>query len=311
MQRLRSEPRASRHVEAGRAGARLFLVLLLILPASALANRHLAAADLTAQSLPPEGVVVLGTVFDRTQNAPVPHASLHLEWADDEPDEEEHPDEERPRATTSTDEDGGFIFPELPKGLYRLTVEALGYQTLSQEVRVDGVSPFTLTVRLVPDAIELEGLVATTPTNPWLKERGFYERRMRGLGTSYTGEELRDLQIYHVTDLFRMLAGVSLASGRSPSSPIVQFRRGCRPDVVIDGFNQGPNVRIDDLVLPGDVQGIEIYRTATVPATYSASSCGAILIWTLGAAPEDGRPWTWRRAGVALVLILTGYLVVR
>jgi hypothetical protein len=292
----------------GRLLPPLFAAVLVLLPAQASLDGggRWGWSALFAQARFSAEVVVVGSVLDRTQNVPVPQAWVQLAWLGELP-----PGFDPPGGTTLTDSDGRFAFQALPVGQYRLSVDALGYRTLSEEVKIEGSSPFTLSVRLAPEAIELEGIVVASVRNPWLEERGFYRRQLRGMGTTFTADDIRDLRIHQVTDLFRMVSGVTLQGAGSPVSPYVLFRGGCRPDVVIDGTNFGPNVRIDDQVPAGVVQGIEIYRGATSPGLFSSNPCGAVLIWTLGAASHEGRPWSWWRAGFAGGILLMGFLMSR
>ncbi len=273
-------------------------LLLAVLALLALVGAHPDAA--AAQ----EGIVVVGTVFDRSQEAPVPQATVRLQWQGTVPE-----GEERQVLTTLTDEVGAFYFLNVPIGAWRLTVSTLGYRTLEDSVVIDGSPPFTLSVRIAPEALELEGFVVSVRRNPWLQERGFYERQLRGLGNIYTGDELREMGVFMPTDLFRRIPATTLDYRGSPTSPIVIFRGDCPPDVVMDGVNMGPGVRIDDMVGMGDVEGVEVYRGSTNPGLFSSNPCGSILIWTLGSAARDGRAWSYRRAIVAAGFIVLGVLL--
>ena len=61
---------------------------------------------------------------------------------------------------------------------------------------------------------------------------------------------------------------------------------GCPPILYLDGINLGS---IDDaeyggpdlLVFPHDIEGVEVYGPATVPAEYGGSDagCGVIVVW--------------------------------
>ena len=61
------------------------------------------------------------------------------------------------------------------------------------------------------------------------------------------------------------------------------LRQPCM-DVYVDGMRLPPSgLNVDDLVVPGFVEGVEIYKDAfaiPVPFGRSWSTCGAILIWT-------------------------------
>jgi hypothetical protein len=260
-----------------------------------------------AQGLPSrESVVAVGTVLDRSQEEPVPQATVRIEWEGTVAD-----GETRPAFSTLTDEVGAFFFLNVPIGSWRLTVAMLGYQTLQESVVIDGSSPFTLSIRIAPEALELEGLVVSVRRNPWLQDRGFYDRQLRGLGIIYTGDELREFGLVQTTDLFRRIPSSTLLYRGSPTSPFVEFRRECPPDVVLDGVNMGINVRIDDMVSPDEVEGIEVYRGATNPGLFSSNPCGSILIWTLGSAARDGTAWSYRRGIIALGFIALGVLLAR
>jgi hypothetical protein len=254
----------------------------------------------------PPAVVVVGTVLDRSQGAPIPAARVQIVWAG-----AVREGEQTPVLTAVADEDGVFRIPDVRVGDWRLEASALGYQTLSQVLLIDGASPFTLGVRLAPAALPLEGFVVSVRRNPWLLENGFYDRQLRGQGVTYTGQELEEIGVFQTTDLFRRLSGVTFRLDGSPTSPFIQFRGACGPDIVMDGLNMGPAVRIDDLVTPGEIEGIEIYRGAGTPGLFSSSPCGAVLIWTLGSAARDGRAWSYRRAAVAAGFLLIGVLLAR
>jgi hypothetical protein len=65
---------------------------------------------------------------------------------------------------------------------------------------------------------------------------------------------------------------------------------GCATQIFVDGFlvnRGGPggvnDIRLDDVVSPGSVEGIEIYRgLSTVPAEFlnADAACGVIAVWT-------------------------------
>ena len=67
----------------------------------------------------------------------------------------------------------------------------------------------------------------------------------------------------------------------------VTVRNGCSPNLFVDGVklvrSRRNGVRIDEVVRPDQIVGIEVFRnSAQVPSQYDDmdSRCGAILIWT-------------------------------
>lgn len=91
------------------------------------------------------------------------------------------------------------------------------------------------------------------------------------------------------------------------------FVRGtCRPQVYIDGSAIHQNVSIDMAVLPDDIEGIEVYSNATIPAQYAAmGACAAILVWTRPAVRGEAKKKTsvWKliiAGGVLLTVLILG-----
>ncbi|TVP42584.1 MAG: hypothetical protein EA350_15260 [Gemmatimonadales bacterium] len=269
-------------------------------------------------------VTVTGRVVDAFSGTPLPAVRVRLVPAADTvvapaadpaapPPTDPDPD---PGATLRerealTDAEGRFTMPAVRIANYRLAAEALGYATLESPVRVMGASPFDIRIELAPEALALEGVVVTSVRSPRLAAAGFYERRERAFGSFVTRSEIEARFPFATTDLFRTLPGVRVVpSGRSTAG-IVTFRQGCRPDVVVDGMNLGPNLSVDDIIAPSDVEAIEVYRGAVAPVHYSRSSCGVIVIWSADPATRAGdRPFSWRRlfaaaAFVALALLAT------
>lgn len=241
-------------------------------------------------------VVVTGVVTDQEDGRPLAGASVRLRQGTDE---------SWVGAEVVTDARGIYRTPALRPGSYELRVQLLGYSTLEDEVEVAGASPMSVTITLAREALEIDGVAVVARRNPFLEEGGFYERQRAGLGLTFTREELEGRGFATVTDVFRSIAGVDLRLGDSPTSPFVWFRRlGCRPDIVINDANYGPNTRLDDLVDLRNVQGLEVYRGAsTNPATLSTSACGAVVVWTMTDDLEHGEEFAWSRVVVGAVVL--------
>ena len=61
------------------------------------------------------------------------------------------------------------------------------------------------------------------------------------------------------------------------------LRGFCLPDVYLDGIPQPGADELDDIIMPFDIEGIEVYRSASeVPARYTTAgaNCGVILLWS-------------------------------
>lgn len=250
---------------------------------------------------PEAGLAVQGQVVARGSGLPAVFVQVRLipiEVEDDDPDPVEPPPDRRERASleTLTDSLGVFRWARVPSGPYRLEVSGLGYRSLEQEVRIRGAPPVEIRVELVPEALALDPVVVVAIRSPRLDAGGFYERRERGLGSFLDRDEIELRAPGRVSDLLRTFAGLQLQAGPTGQASQVTLRGGCRPDIVIDGVNLGPNTSPDDFLIPGDLEGIEVHRGPTGPAQFARGSCGMILFWTVDPAVRGGgQPFSLRR----------------
>jgi hypothetical protein len=280
---------------------------LLLLPAllSAQERRPLGAGTSSGS-----GLVVQGTISEAGGNLPLAAARIRL--SPPAPREgEDPPSDPLPPREILTDPQGAFRLSDVRPGRYLLEVSALGYRSVSQEVVIQGASPFEMRVGLSPEALALEGVVATVVRSPRLAAGGFYDRRQLGLGDFMERGDIERRAALRVSDLLAGFAGVQIRSAPRGNLGLVSFRGGCRPDLVLDGLNLGPNLSPDEVLQVGDLEAIELYRGPGAPIQYTRSSCGALLFWTADPATRtDGRPFSFRRllfgAGfVAFAILMT------
>ncbi len=267
-------------------------LLLLVLVTGAL-----AAPAATAQER--AGILVVGWVNDAASDIAMQAIPVRLVPVQVEAEET------GPTRETVTDAEGRFRFQELRPGRYRLEVGAFGYSSVIQEMTIRGASPFEIRVGLVPQALELEPLVVTSMRSPRLAASGFYDRRNRGTGDFLDRNQIEERFPSRTTDLFSLFAGVQVRPTQAGTQGLVTLRGGCRPDVIIDGLNLGPNVGVDDVLNPNDIEGLELYRGAATPIQYSRSTCGALVFWTADPATREGvAPFSVRR-----VLLAAGFVI--
>ena len=198
-------------------------------------------------------------------------------------------------------DNGSFGFSRLPLGRYQLTVEALGYEELVEEITLNGDAH--LLVGLVPRALELDPLVVLSRRSRYLDGVGFYQRRdVARSGSTFTREEITSAGGHLVSDVLRSVPGVTLRRTRT-GTPVILLRGGCRPDVVVDGINLGVNVLLDDVVRPRDLEGLEVHRGGTTLFPFSNSICGSVTAWTVDpSARDDGFAFSWRRLFLGVVM---------
>jgi len=203
---------------------------------------------------------------------------------------------------TEADELGHFEFYVRRVSAVRLHVERLGYEESTTPVLYfDQHNLLQVEVRLAPDAILLAPLeiVAWAEVIDNALHEGFRNRVETGLGTYITREEVEARNPVRVTDILRDVPGIQLSGGTVGGRPAIRMgraaNRNCATQIWIDGFlinrrgiTSGGSLspmdfRIDDMVNPASVEGIEIYRgLSTVPAEFlnPDADCGVIAIWT-------------------------------
>ena len=154
-------------------------------------------------------------------------------------------------------------------------------------------SPFALragdtlavAIRLTEAVVLLDSLrVGAPPREIPLRARPFYDRMNAGsFGQFITREQIAAHRPARTTDLLRRVAGLQFGVTRGDGFS-TRLRGGCSPTFYLDGTKvQFVGITIDDVVRPGEIEGIEIYRSVMeAPPEYQGlnSGCSAILIWT-------------------------------
>lgn len=198
---------------------------------------------------------------------------------------------------TFTDEEGFFAVHSPEPGSFLLRAERLGYAS-----RVDGIfdlgvgGVLSVEFRLSPNPLVLDTLgVEVERRDTKLALLGFYVRERIGLGRFIGPEEISRKVVIDASDLFRNIprvrvnhqpfGGTTITIGGARGSTL--RGEGCYPRVLIDGmevFRGGRQAaRIDQVISPSEIGGIEIYRGgAETPLQFGgmAGACGVILIWT-------------------------------
>ena len=196
---------------------------------------------------------------------------------------------------------GQFILSGLPIGPYDLSIRHIGYAPLTHRVMIARGHTTEVDVRLSPDPVELEPLVATATRIRRLETQGFYERKywgeLIGGGTFFTVQDIERRNPLRITNMIADVPGVRVRCGGSGirSCRVYSSRittgfagRGCELSVYVDGtpvIQPGRRnvATIDEFVLPVEIGGVEVYSgAASLPAEFTGSDarCGAIAIWT-------------------------------
>jgi len=260
----------------------LAALALLALPCAAL-------AQLPGEGVGPDTIRVSGVVLDQSTGRMLSGVSVTLTPLD----------EGRTQGwrgnTTGT---GRFQSPLLSAGAYRLSVEAYGFSSVSQDVALAGASEMDLRIGLVPEALELEPIVVTSFRRTRLEGSGFYQRRQLGIGHTFTRDEIQRRSPARVSDLFRMVPGTEIITQRGRGGAEIRLRRGCVPE-------------IDDFLSVGDLEALEVYHGGAGTMTLSGSNCGTIMAWTREGGPVDGELHSLSRLVMALTVVGFGILLSR
>ncbi|MFC1661073.1 TonB-dependent receptor plug domain-containing protein [Gemmatimonadota bacterium] len=197
-------------------------------------------------------------------------------------------------AWTLSDETGYFRLEAPGPGSFQIYGESLGYRS-----SVEG--PFLLgedqavpaEFRIDPMPIVLDSiLVVARSRRVSLVLTGYYDREQQGLG-HFIGPDkiLERFEARRLTDFLWGVPGVRLmprdnmaGSGYVPMMRSAATLRGyCLPDIYLDGIPQGEASEIDDFIQPWDIEGIEVYRSASevlARFTSAGAACGVILLWS-------------------------------
>jgi hypothetical protein len=223
----------------------LILIPWLLLPAAAGAQR------------------VHGRVVDASTDRGIPNVEVRLENAGG------------PVARVVTDSTGRFVLRSTT-GADEQAEVVLRLSTAATEL-----APLVIVARSrAPDAA--------------LERVGFYERKAGRFGVFLDRDEVERKRPFYTTDLFRGMSGVRVINAGIRGNDIRITRAedpNCPPRVFIDNVivrRGGRASRADDppldmLIQPGDIQAVEVFRSATeIPTQYVANDvvCGVVLFWT-------------------------------
>ena len=127
-----------------------------------------------------------------------------------------------------------------------------------------------------------------------------------GSGAFITRSQIERRRASKTSEILHSLGGVRVQYSTRGEAAL--FVRGqCRPQVFVDGVAIHSNVSIDMAVLPDDIQGLEVYSSASIPAQYTSTGvCAVILVWTRPAVRGEGegrRVSVWKLVATGAVFL--------
>jgi hypothetical protein len=207
-------------------------------------------------------------------------------------------------ASTISGTDGRFDLPLPAAGDFRVYVTRIGFRNgISPTVAVGAGERIGVDLALRTEAVALEAVeaqVRVTPPFRDVRARGFYDRMDAGMGRYLTREQILARNAGRTSDLLRGIPDVRFRGGSRGTVPWVRGNAqrpqekgygtllGCVPAIYIDGIRRDLfwGLRLDDLVEPSEIWGVEVYRHASeipseLPRDSVIRNCGAIVIWTI------------------------------
>jgi hypothetical protein len=224
-----------------------------------------------------------GTVTDRSSDRPVIGALVALTRAG----------ADHPLALVEADSTGDFAFPRVPVGSYTISIRRIGYQELTEDVLLQAAVRTEITASLVPVAMNVEPVFVTVQRRASMAMADFERRRALGIGKFVTREDIEARRPRQVSDMFRAVPGVRVVPDRNGDAHLL-VRGGCKPNLYIDGVAAYEAMSLDLILHPDDVEGIEVYTTASAPPQYARSACGVVVVWTRVPDRVHGRGGWWK-----------------
>ena len=195
----------------------------------------------------------------------------------------------------ATDINGNYTIQKIPRGTYKLVARYIGYQEVSQNVKVEEGETITVDFKLIPSGLTTSPVVVTAIGTQASRER---------LGTDVSSVAGQSLVLTGVHDVTTSLAakapGVyTTETGGDPGAATRIILRGVRslqnnnqPLIVLDGvpiFNTTigtDNVAgvsafstIND-INPEDIQSVEIYKGPSAAAIWGSRAANGVIVIT-------------------------------
>jgi len=227
-------------------------------------------------------------------------------------------------ASVLTGADGAYRLAAPAAGCFLLEARRIGYQTWIDgpvELHAGDDRETEVRLRALPVPLPpLEVAGAPPPPDAFLAGVGFYERQRSDFGHFITREQIQARAPQRVTDLLAGIPGVRVVPGTSGldragielDGSLLSHGGRCHPRVFVDGIMvirgdarprgldvsglpaateaalpgaERPEMELDDLVQPEDIQAVEVYRRGSeVPVRFGGTStstqCGVVVIWT-------------------------------
>lgn len=197
-------------------------------------------------------------------------------------------------ATGTTAGDGSFTLSGLPAGSETLEARYVGYAPVHVSVDLASDTTRNVVVMLNEHTNVLEPITVYGKQSAFARDlTGFYQRRREGWGRFLTRAQIEDRSALQFTDLVNAMPGIRVVpTGGTGYSIASSTNQACRPDIYLDGTRLQDPDDVNDVILPDNVYGIEVYATTTeTPPQFrqGKGGCGSVVVWTNPALGPLGR----------------------
>lgn len=190
--------------------------------------------------------------------------------------------------TAETDDSGRFELAKIRPGMLSLRFRRLGYQPDTVELLVLAGKTIPLEVTLTRLTVSLTPVVVRGHAELVGWRQGFYERRQLGSGHFFTLEDIEKRNPSNMSDMFRMIPGVTVMPSQGMIRNQLRFRgsRGCAPLTWLDGSPLASGEFDIDAISPRSIAAFEVYTGTIIPPRFALApgigprTCGAIVLWS-------------------------------
>lgn len=187
-----------------------------------------------------------------------------------------------------SDDSGRFELAKVRPGMLALRFRRLGFQPDTVEFLVLAGKTIPLDVTLSRLTLMLSPVVITGRAELTGWRAGFYQRRDVGTGHFFTREDIDKRNPSQMSDMLRMIPGVTVQPSRGMIRNQLRFRgnRACAPLTWLDGAPLAAGEFDIDALSPRSIEAFEVYTGSIVPPRFAVApgigprTCGVIVIWS-------------------------------
>lgn len=197
-----------------------------------------------------------------------------------------------------TDDDGKFELAKVRPGMLSMRFRRLGFQPDTIDLMVLAGQTVPLDVVLSRLAVGLTPVVIRGRADLTGWRQGFYQRKDLGTGHFFTADDIAKRNPGQMSDMFRMIPGVSIAPSQGMIRNQLRFRgsRSCAPLTWLDGSPLSAGEFDIDALSPFSIEAFEVYTGSIVPARFAVApgigprTCGVVVIWSKEGQRRAKRP---------------------